>query len=139
MRTDLRTVIGWAITGVLAAIVIAGFVMGDPEPADRVETLGSSIKCPVCQGEAIIDSPSPTAKAMMEVLEEKVAAGETDQQIYTYFKARFGDGIVLDPPLEPKTLFVWLAPFLAIGGGLWMIATRRRKPARGTEPAEASS
>jgi cytochrome c-type biogenesis protein CcmH len=137
MRADLRSVVGWAITGVLAAIVIAGFVMGDPEPADRLDSLGSSIKCPVCQGEAIIDSPSPTAKAMMEVLEEKVAAGETDQQIYAYFTARFGDGIVLDPPLEPKTIFVWLAPFLAIGGGLWMIATRRRKPTPETEHAEA--
>lgn len=138
MRADLRSVIGWAVTGVLAAIVIAGFVMGDPEPTDRVESLGASIKCPVCQGEAIIDSPSPTAEAMMEVLEEKVAAGETDQQIYAYFKARFGDGIVLDPPLEGRTLFVWIAPLLAVAGGLWMIATRRRKTEPSREPVETS-
>ena len=48
--------------------------VGDEAADDRVARLGASIKCPVCQGEAIVDSPSPTAAAMLEVLEEKVAA-----------------------------------------------------------------
>ncbi len=128
MNADVKTIAGWVITLALAAVVVAGFVLGDPNPEDRVATLGSSIKCPVCQGEAIIDSPSPTAAAMMEVLEEKVAAGETDQQIVAYFQSRFGDGIYLDPPFEGKSIVVWLAPVAAIAGGVWMIARRRRKP-----------
>lgn len=127
MRPEVRRAIGWIVTVALAGVVVAGFVMGDARPEDRVQALGQAIKCPVCQGEAIIDSPSPTSQAMMEIVEEKVAAGETDQQIYAYFKSRFGDGIVLDPPLGGKTLFVWLAPVLAVVGGLWLIATRRRK------------
>jgi cytochrome c-type biogenesis protein CcmH len=127
MRPEIRRTVGWVVTAVLAVVVVAGFVMGDARPEDRVQQLGEAIKCPVCQGEAIIDSPSPTSAAMMEIVEEKVAAGETDQQIYAYFKSRYGDGIVLDPPLGGKTLFVWLAPLLAVAGGLWLIATRRRK------------
>jgi cytochrome c-type biogenesis protein CcmH len=126
MNADFRTWAGWVITGVLAAVVAAGFIMGDPTPEDRVATLGASIKCPVCQGEAIIDSPSPTAEAMVDILEEKVAAGETDQQIYAYFQGRFGDGILLDPPFAGRTLAVWLAPVVAIAGGMWMIVGRRR-------------
>ena len=102
--------------------------MGDARPEDRLATLGASIKCPVCQGEAIIDSPSPTAQAMMDVLEEKVAAGESDRQIFEYFQQRFGDGIVLDPPFEGKTLVVWLTPVAGILGGAWLIASRRRRP-----------
>ncbi len=128
MRADMKTIAGWVITLALAGVVIAGFVMGDPTPEDRVASLGAAIKCPVCQGEAIIDSPSPTAAAMMEALEEKVAAGETDQQIVAYFQGRFGDGIYLDPPFEGKTVVVWLAPVIAVAAGLWMIARRRRKP-----------
>ncbi|MDH5616490.1 MAG: cytochrome c-type biogenesis protein CcmH, partial [Acidimicrobiia bacterium] len=60
--------------------------------------------------------------------EEKVAAGETDQQIVAYFQARFGDGIYLDPPFAGKTLLVWLLPVFAVGAGVWMILSRRRKP-----------
>lgn len=128
MNADLRSIGGWVITIALAGVVIAGFVLGDPTPEDRVATLGAAIKCPVCQGEAIIDSPSETASAMMELLEEKVAAGETDQQIIDFFQSRFGDGIYLDPPFEGKTVVVWLTPVVAVAGGLWLIARRRRRP-----------
>ncbi|MBT8197265.1 MAG: cytochrome c-type biogenesis protein CcmH [Acidimicrobiia bacterium] len=135
MAGDIRRTATWAITGVLAIVILVGFVQGDPEPEDRVARLGSAIKCPVCQGEAIIDSPSPTAEAMMDVLEEKVAAGETDGQIVDYFTARFGDGIYLDPPFAGRTLLVWLIPMAAVVGGFWMILSRRRVAV--DEPAEA--
>lgn len=130
MSAELRTLAGRIATVLLAGIVVIGFIIGDDSPEDRVATLGASIKCPVCQGEAIIDSPSPTARAMMDVLEEKVAAGESDRQIFDYFSARFGDGIVLDPPFEGKTLVVWLTPIVALGAGMWMIASRRREPTK---------
>lgn len=128
MKSDRSAVLARAATIVFAAIVIVGLAVGDSRPEDRVATLGASIKCPVCQGEAIIDSPSPTAQAMMDVLEEKVAAGETDRQIFDYFQQRFGDGIVLDPPFEGKTLVVWLTPILGLVAGALMISTRRRRP-----------
>ncbi len=134
MKAEARTLAGWAITIGLAAVVTVGFIQGDPTPEDRLATLGASIKCPVCQGEAIIDSPSPTAEAMMEVLEEKIDAGETDQQIFDYFRSRFGDGIILDPPLEGRTLVVWLSPLIGIGIGIVLIAGRRRAPDRGAGP-----
>jgi cytochrome c-type biogenesis protein CcmH len=123
---DWRTLAGWIVTAVFAAIVIAGFVIGDPRPQDRVASLGSSIMCPVCQGEAIVDSPSETARAMMEIVEEKVASGESDLQIFSYFRARYGDGIILDPPFSGKTLLVWLLPLLAVGVGIWLILSLRR-------------
>ncbi|MBT8213077.1 MAG: cytochrome c-type biogenesis protein CcmH [Acidimicrobiia bacterium] len=126
MNPDVRRIGIWAITAVLAVVVVVGFVRGDPTPEDRVARLGGAIKCPVCQGEAIIDSPSPTAQAMVEVLEEKVAAGESDGQIVDYFQTRFGDGIYLDPPFSGRTLLVWLLPAFAVIGGLWMIWSRRR-------------
>jgi cytochrome c-type biogenesis protein CcmH len=125
---DWRRLTGWVITVVLAAIVVAGFAMGNPSPEDRVASIGAVIRCPVCQGEAIIDSPAETAAVMMDIVEEKVAAGETDQQIIQYFRERYGDGILLDPPFAGKTIMVWLVPLLALGGGIWMILSRRREP-----------
>jgi cytochrome c-type biogenesis protein CcmH len=123
---DWRTSIGWVVTAVLATIVAAGLFLGDARPEDRVASLGASIRCPVCQGEAIIDSPATTAQVMLDIVEEKVASGESDQQIIEYFTARFGDGILLDPPLRGKTLIVWIVPLLAAGVGLWMINSRLR-------------
>ena len=95
MNKRVRTLIGWLVTVVLAAVVVVGLIMGDSSAQDRVDGLGSRIKCPVCQGEAIGDSPSETAQAMVEIVKEKVEAGETDSQIVDYFTARYGDDATL--------------------------------------------
>ena len=84
--------------------------------------------CPVCQGEAIGDSPSETSTAMMDIVEEKVAAGESDAQIVDYFTDRYGNGILLDPPFSGSTLLVWLLPGATVAGGVWMILSRKRQP-----------
>lgn len=128
MDSKVRSLVGWAVTVGLAAVVVAGLVLGDTRSEDRVADLGSRIKCPVCQGEAIGDSPSETARAMVDIVREKVQAGETDGQIVDYFTARYGDGILLDPPFAGRTLAVWLLPVVAVAAGIWMILSRRRKP-----------
>ena len=128
MDNKVRTFGGSAITLILAVVVIVGLVMGDNAAEDRVNALGARIKCPVCQGEAIGDSPSETALAMMQIVEEKVAAGESDAQIVDYFTARYGNGILLDPPFSGSTLLVWLLPAAAVAGGVWMILSRKRQP-----------
>jgi len=123
---------GTLLTLLLAAIVIIGFVLGDPTPENRALAIGRRIMCPVCQGESIATSPSETARAMMDVVEEKVAAGETDEQIIAYFEASYGEAILLDPPFSGKTLVVWLLPIPVVVGGVWMALSRRR---RDTTPA----
>jgi cytochrome c-type biogenesis protein CcmH len=131
MDSRIRTLIGWTVTVALAAVVVVGLVLGDTRPEDRVADLGARIKCPVCQGEAIGDSPSETAQAMVEIVQEKVESGETDGQIVDYFTARYGDGILLDPPFAGSTMLVWLLPVGAVAGGIWMILSRRRRPLSG--------
>ena len=134
MDNKVRALGGSVITVILAVVVIVGLVMGDNAAEDRVNALGARIKCPVCQGEAIGDSPSETSRAMMEIVAEKVSAGETDAQIVDYFTARYGTGILLDPPFSGSTLLVWLLPVLAVAGGIWMILSRKRQPTK-TGPA----
>ena len=128
MNARTRQLVGWVVTVGLVAVVVVGMIVGDNRQEDRVASLGAAIKCPVCQGEAITDSPSETAAAMLVVLEEKVAEGLSDDQIMTYFTDRYGDGIRLDPRFTAQTVLLWLLPLAAVGGGIWMILSRRRRP-----------
>ena len=134
MPDVVRKWLGPAVMVVLAVVVVAGIVMGEETESDRAQSLGERIKCPVCQGEPIADSPSETARAMMEIVEERVAAGESDQQIVDYFTARYGDGILLDPPFAGRTLALWILPFVALAGGVVLILGRRRKETAGSIP-----
>jgi cytochrome c-type biogenesis protein CcmH len=138
MSERARKIMAGLITVGLAAIVVVGVAIGDSTPQDRVRAIGSSIKCPVCQGEAIADSPSETATAMMEVVAEKVDEGLSDDQIFEYFRVRYGDGILLDPPFRGRTLLLWLLPFVAVGVGVFMILGRRQSPGP-SEPAHSET
>lgn len=129
MPEHLRRWIAGLVTAVLAAIVVAGFISGEPSESDRVAALGDRIRCPVCQGEPIADSPSETARAMMDIVAERVAIGESDGQIVEYFRTRYGDWVVLDPPFRGATLVLWLLPVAALAGGIMLIAGRVRKRA----------
>ncbi len=128
MSARTRQIIGWVVTAGLVAVIVVGMIIGDTRDEDRVASLGAAIKCPVCQGEAIVDSPSETAQAMVVVLEEKVAEGLSDEEIFDFFTARYGDGIRLDPRFTAQTLLLWALPIVAVGGGVWMILSRRRRP-----------
>lgn len=142
MSEGVRKILAGLFTAALAVIVVVGIAIGDSTPQDRVQALGSSIKCPVCQGEAIADSPSETATAMMDVVAEKVDEGLTDDEVFEYFQARYGDGILLDPPFRGRTLLLWLLPVAAVVVGVFMILGRRQSlappPAPTTEAGEES-
>lgn len=138
MAEPIRRVLAGFVTLALAAIIVVGLVVGEPTERDRVAALGSRIRCPVCQGEAISESPSETARSMMEIVEEQVAAGVPDDEIIEYFRARFGDFIVLDPPFRGLTLVLWLLPLAAVAAGVLLIIGRRRQDAV-TEPEEVAS
>ena len=135
MSRGVRRILAGAIMAVLAVVVVAGIVIGEESERDRIQALGQRIKCPVCQGEPIADSPAETSTAMMDIVAERVAAGETDEQIIDYFVSRYGPGILLDPPFRGRTLAVWLLPVVALGAGIVMIMGRRRSPARAQEEA----
>lgn len=126
MSELLRRWIAGVITVALAAVVVAAMIVGEDTAGDRVQALGSRIRCPVCQGESIAESPSETSTAMMAVVAEKVAAGESDAQVIRYFTDRFGNGILLDPPFRGRTLALWLTPLAVLVAGVALILGLRR-------------
>jgi cytochrome c-type biogenesis protein CcmH len=93
--------------------------------------LGQQIRCVVCQSESIEDSQADMAHDMRLLVREKIAAGWSDAQITEYLRARYGDFILLRPPVQENTLLLWGAPVLFLAGGAGLVASLLRRKNRG--------
>jgi cytochrome c-type biogenesis protein CcmH len=131
---NLITVV--VLAGMAIALVL--LVATSPNDADRAEAIGTRIKCPVCQGESIANSPSQMARDMMALVSERVEAGVDDQAIVDELLASYSGAVLLDPPASGATLILWLAPLAAVAAGAGVITWWRRHPSEET-PAGAES
>ncbi len=118
---------------VAAVLVLAAGVAwaARPQPisaADRVDRVAAELRCPVCQGLSVADSPSETARSMRALVAQRVAEGRTNDEIRAEFVRSYGDWILLSPPLLSPSGLVWLAPLLAIAFGTWLAWRRARAP-----------
>ena len=120
------------------AVALAVLVATSPVATNRVDVLGSQIKCPVCQGESIANSPSQMARDMMALVEERVAQGATDAAILNELLSSYSGALLLDPPASGNTLALWLAPLAALVIGGLVIFWWRRHPQE-ESPPEAMS
>lgn len=83
----------------------------------KAREIADQLRCPVCRGVPIAESPSELAQSMMQVIREKLAAGESREQILDYFVDRYGDWILLKPKAEGFNLTIWIMPFVVFLGG----------------------
>ena len=111
----------------------------DAEREARVQRLGKQLRCPVCQGTSIADSPSSIARAQLDKVRELVAEGKSDDEIFDYFVARYGDFALLSPRKQGVTSALWLAPGLLIILGIVIILLQVKKKAPAPPPAPASA
>ena len=89
----------------------------NPAMEARARNLQRQLRCLVCQGESIDESGSPFAADVRHLVREQIAGGKSDQQIEDFLVARYGDFILMKPPLQPNTWLLWLAPFLVLAAG----------------------
>ena len=87
----------------------------------RVYNVGSQLKCPVCQGESVADSPSAIAQQMRGVIRKQLQSGKSEQEVIQYFVSRYGDRILLSPPWQGLTLLTWLVPIALMVGGILLL------------------
>ncbi len=127
MSERLRQAIATVVTVGLAAFVVLGVVTAPPRSLDRAQAIGERIRCPVCQGESIAESPAELATDMMALVNEKVEEGWSDRQIVALFTSSYGEGILLDPPWQGVNLVLWLLPFVALVVGAVVVLGRRRR------------
>ncbi len=92
----------------------------------RTEEVASLMRCPVCQGLSVADSPTDSALAMKREVREMVAAGYSEEQILGYFERSYGEFIRLAPKATGFNLLVWIAPVLGVLVGALLIAARIR-------------
>jgi cytochrome c-type biogenesis protein CcmH len=85
--------------------------LSDPGLEARASALSKSIRCVVCQNQSIDDSSAPLAADLRVLLRERIAAGDTDDQVIEYLVQRYGNFVLLKPPFQPDTWFLWLSPF----------------------------
>lgn len=106
---------------------------------ERVYEVGSQLKCPICQGESVADSPSFLAKEMRQVIREQLQKGKSEQEVIQYFVNSYGSQIVWSPPWQGFTLLAWLVPIvLLLGGVVVLYATLRDWRAFAPSPATTS-
>lgn len=121
----------------LAVAVQPDEVMADPAQEARARELSRELRCMVCQNQSIDDSEASLARDLRLLVRERIAAGDTNQQVIDYLVARYGAFVLLKPPVQRDTLLLWLLPPLALAGGalaIWFQLRQRR--GRGATGAE---
>jgi cytochrome c-type biogenesis protein CcmH len=111
-----------------AALTVSACAARAPSLEERAFALDRQLMCPVCDGQTLDQSNSELARQMRQVIREKLAAGETDQQVRDYFSdpARYGPAVLAAPPASGFNLVLWMLPLvLALGGGLGIVLIMR--------------
>ncbi|MGQ0659567.1 cytochrome c-type biogenesis protein [Sphingosinicella sp.] len=101
----------------------------DPRQEAQARALMETLRCLVCQGQAISDSDAEMAGDMRHLVRTRIRAGETPEQIRDWLISRYGNWVTYDPPVEPLTWPLWGAPILLVLFGLFLARNRfkRRK------------
>ncbi|HWA00175.1 MAG TPA: cytochrome c-type biogenesis protein [Caulobacterales bacterium] len=122
----------------LLAFALVAAPMADPRQEARAQALENEIRCVVCQNEPISQSTADIAGDMRRLVRERIAAGDSDAEIRAFFRERYGDFVLLRPPLDARTWALWAAPVALAGAGLAAVwsSTRRRKGAAALAPEE---
>lgn len=125
---------------VLFALLMANRTDGPAGDGERVERLTEQLRCPVCDGLAVADSPSSTARAIAADVRSRVATGETDDEIRSAYVAQYGEWVLLEPPAGGVGALAWLLPVTLVAAGAagaaWTV--RRRAAARDGAPSASA-
>jgi len=108
-----------------------------PVSEDTVHEVAAQLRCVVCQSLSVADSPSETAHEMKDIIRERLAAGESPEQVRAYFVEKYGNWILLSPPRQGFSLLVWVVPFAGLGLGLVLVLLVVRRWSRRPAPAQA--
>ena len=103
--------------------------LADATQEARAKSLFHEIRCVVCQSEAIADSPAEVATDMRRSIREDIANGASNDDIKRDLVIRYGDGILMKPPLKSSTAFLWFGPWLILAlGAIGITLFFRKKP-----------
>lgn len=105
----------------------------------RTAAISKTLRCVVCQNQSIYDSEATLAQDMRTLVEKRVIAGDTDEEVRDYLRERYGDFVLMTPPLQSNTWLLWFGPLgLMVLAALWFVL-RLRSKATSSNDAELSA
>ena len=115
--------IALAVLAIVGAVWSFVFLQNPPQPSldQRVHDVASQLRCPVCQGESVADSPSQLSQQMRGVIRQQLQSGKSEQEVIQYFRTSYGDQIVWSPPWQGFTLLAWLVPIGLLLAGIILL------------------
>ena len=128
MKKRHSLLIFFVVVAIISSIWLYTFLVSPSKQTldQRVHDVASQLKCLVCQGESVADSPATLSLQMRGVIRQQLQSGKSEQEVIQYFVSRYGDRILLSPPWQGLTLLTWLVPIaLMIGGVLLLFVVLR--------------
>ncbi len=121
----LRSVV-LAVMAIVSSIGIAHAVtpqevLPDKGLEHRAREISAELRCLVCQNQSIDDSDAPLAHDLRVLVRERLKAGDTNEQVFDFVVARYGDFVLLKPPFSMQTLLLWFMPLLALVGAFLIL------------------
>ena len=113
-RSRTLSYVAMAVVAVTVLLVGALDQAGARTEEERVQSISRTIQCPACSGQSVAGSNASSAQAIRAEIADRVAEGQTDDEIRAYFASRYGDQILLTPPSSGAGAVVWFAPVVAL-------------------------
>lgn len=111
-------------------------VLADPVLEARARSISQQLRCLVCQGEDIDESAAGLARDLRLLVRERLVKGDSDEQVLEFVRGRYGDYVLMKPPLAPRTWLLWLTPVLVLLAG-FLAVLRMMRPRRRAQGGEA--
>ncbi len=107
----------------------AVFRFEDPATEARFQAITKELRCLVCQNQSLADSHAELAGDLRREVHEMIQSGKEDKEIIEFLVRRYGDFVLYRPPLDARTLLLWLGPaaLLVLASLAWLIALRKRR------------
>ena len=102
-------------------------ILKNQEQEIRARNISKNIRCMVCQNQSIDESNAPLAKDLRILIRNKIKEGKKDKEIYIFLTDRYGDFILLKPPLKSSTLALWLLPYIFLIVGFFIVFYHNKK------------
>ena len=93
----------------------------------RARNISKNIRCMVCQNQSIDESNAPLAKDLRVLIRNKIKEGNNNEEIYKFLTDRYGDFILLKPPIKLSTLALWVLPFVFLLIGVFVVFWHNKK------------
>lgn len=140
----------------LVALIVLGYpassvqavtpdeMLADPGLEARARDISQKLRCVVCQNQSIDDSSAPLARDLRVLVRDRLQGGDSDEQTLAFIVARYGNFVLLRPPLQMNTLLLWLGPGLLLllasaVFGIYLLRARRRMSLAGDLSLELSA